>query len=145
MKEKSAKSTGAPRYRYRSASRRSGGAVASVVLYLPPAHLTMLDQEATALMMSRSRFLEMLLRRKLGEVSIERGKNLPSYKFKEKDFEQEQHQRFTWVMSPEMKKRLEEDLLLLGQIGIQAWVIRYLLEWIGKLNGFSRDKDGNMV
>lgn len=113
-----------------------------MTVYLPPAHLSILEREAAALMMSRSRFLEMLLRRKHGEVSIERGKNVGTYKFKEKDFSE--NQRFSWVMSKDMKKQLDEDVLLLGAGGVQAWVIRHLLDWIGKPTGFSRDRDGNI-
>ena len=111
-----------------------------IAAFLPLSHLRILDEEAKLLGVRRAKFLEMLLRRKRGELKLERHPGAPSYVIKRAELEETA--RFVWLASPEVRAMYEEENLRMGNLSAQAFIVVELNRWIGKIDGFQQGKDG---
>jgi hypothetical protein len=99
-----------------------------IQVWLPEPHLDMLTREAELFGVPRGNFLLMLLRKRRGLVPLERPQQAPQYDFKLKDFEKSA--RYSWYLSPEDRKMLEADCLEMGDLGVGAWIVTVLNQYV---------------
>ena len=109
----------------------------------PVAYLKIIEREATALGQSKTGFLTMLVRRHWGEVLLERHPNGPTYELDRKELKASQH--FVFYVEKELAKRIEDDMLRMGNLAANAYIILLVNNWLGqpmglKLKGESRRK-----
>jgi hypothetical protein len=101
--------------------------------YLPRAHLRILAEESKLFSARRGQFLEMLLKRKLGLLPLERPPHAPDYEFS--DDELRASERFVWYLREDMKVLFDRDRMQMGDFAVQAWIVLELNRWIGRPNG----------
>lgn len=109
---------------------------------LPLPFLRILKTESSLVNMRRGKFLEALLLRKMGRLPIERPPNAPRYSFAGEEFAESG--RYGWIQRGEFRELYRRDALLLGNLSVQVWIVRYLLDWIGRPHGFVRNADGTL-
>jgi hypothetical protein len=112
-----------------------GAGVVSV--RLPIAYLKILDTEARHLGIKRGQFLTMLLRRKRGEIQLERAPDATKYSFTEKDLTE--RKLWIWYLSPEFRALVDDDLLRMGLGSIGSWVTQILNNWLGRPGGLTEE------
>lgn len=108
------------------------GELVRVGMKLPLAYLEILDREASYFNYKRNQFLEMMLLRRMGRLSVklERSPEAPKrYEFDLAKFQDVK--MWPWYMKPEMKRLLDEDRLTMGRYNPQDWVGNVVREWIG--------------
>ena len=107
----------------------------------PVAYLKIIEREATALGQSKTGFLTMLVRRQWGEVLLERHPSGPSYELDRKELQTSQH--FVFYVEKDLAKRIEDDMLRMGNLAANAYIILLVNNWLGhpmglKFKGESR-------
>src|SRR5262249_35672597 len=105
------------------------GKVHQIQVWLPKAHLEMLSKEADLIRVPRANLLMMLLQKRRSGFIFERPASAPKYTFQPKDFEDVV--RYTWYMDTEMKRLLDQDRMLMGNLTIASWVIVVLNQYVG--------------
>ena len=100
---------------------------------MPLGYLHILTTEAERAGLKRSAFLTQLLRRKRGEIKVERAENGPVYEFT--DDELRETKMWVWYVTPEVYKIIDHDRLQMGVGTFVAWVTQILNQWIGKPGG----------
>jgi hypothetical protein len=101
-----------------------------IQITIPAPHLEMLTKEAELVGVPRGSLLAMILRRRRGEFQFERPMGAPTYEFKPKDFGN--MARYTWYVSPEVRKLLDADTLEMGNVTISMWVVSVLNQYCGR-------------
>src|SRR5437867_1924201 len=101
-----------------------------IQISLPQPHMHMLRKEADLIGVSRGALLGMILRKRRLGFQFQRPPGAPSYDFKPKEFEKTE--RFTWYVTRDERKMLDEDTLLMGNMTISAWVITVMNQYIGR-------------
>jgi hypothetical protein len=104
-----------------------------VTIRLPAIYLKILESEAKLFGMKRGRFLEMLLKRKLGMLPVERPAMAPAYETTDKELAESKP--WLWYLEPAFKKLLDEDRFQMGNLAISSWAIFMLNDWIGRPGG----------
>jgi hypothetical protein len=99
----------------------------------PLAYLKIIEQEAGALGQSRSGFLTMLVRRQLGEILLERHPSGPTYQVDRKNLAASQH--YVFYVEPELARRIEDEMLRMGNLSANAYVINLVNNWLGQPMG----------
>ena len=99
-----------------------------VQLNFPSAYQDILDAEAALLQIKRSQFLEFLVRRKDGTFPLSRPSSGPTHKIPE---DLGESSRYIWHCHKDVKDRLDELRLRLGNIPPTNWFILALNEWLG--------------
>jgi hypothetical protein len=72
----------------------------------------------------------MILKKRRGGFQFERPTGAPNYEFKTKDFAK--MGRYTWYVTPEVRKLLDEDTLEMGNVTISMWVVSILNQYVGR-------------
>ena len=101
-----------------------------IQISLPRPHLMMLRKEAELIGVSRGMLLGLMLRRRRSGFRFERPPAAPTYEFNSKEFEKTE--RFTWYVTRDERKMLDEDTLLMGNMTISAWVITVMNQYVGR-------------
>jgi hypothetical protein len=108
-----------------------------ITLRLPLAYLHILGTEATRAGLKRGQFLQLLLQRKLGGVTVARSTEAPVYDgFGTKDLTTTK--LWIWYATPKVRQLLDEDRLQMGLSSIGSWVTQTLNQWIGRPEGLRR-------
>jgi hypothetical protein len=100
---------------------------------LPAGYLRILETEADLFRSRRGRFLEMLLRRKLGELSFERPRHAPEYTIS--DEELAITKLWSWYVDPQTRKLVDEDRFQMGNLAVGTWAVILLNQWLGRPGG----------
>jgi hypothetical protein len=115
-------------------ARRASG----ISLKLPIAYLHILGTEAKRVGLKRGHFLQLLLQRKRGEITLERAKDGgETYD----DFTQDElitTKMWIWYVTPRLRKLIDEDRIQMGLTTIGSWITQMLNQWIGRPEGLRR-------
>jgi hypothetical protein len=114
-------------------SKPARGALIPISLKLPEAYFRILDTESAHLGIGRGDLLTLLLKRKRGELVLERPANAPRYKFHPEEFRT--IKLYTWYVRGETRIQIDDDCLFMGQSSIAAWINNLLANWIGQPGG----------
>jgi hypothetical protein len=109
-------------------------------LVLSKAHARILDSEAEFTRIRRSQFLENLLRAESGEGFLRRPE-APRYEFPQNDLV-ETAPPWAWYVPDHLKDTLRDAMARFGFRDPTAWATWALNRWIGKPEGFKKEKDG---
>ena len=101
-----------------------------IQLTIPEPHFEILTKESELVGVPRGSLLNMILRRRRGLFNFERPTNAPHYTFKPKDFGK--MTRYTWYVTPEIRKLLDEDTLEMGNVTISMWLVSILNRYAGR-------------
>jgi hypothetical protein len=114
-------------------SPRPGRGAQVIGVKLPLAYLRILETEAGLFSARRGQFLEMLLRRKRGEISFDRSQAAPSYEATEHELRT--MKLYMWYTKPEVREQIDADRLRMGNIGVAAWIVALINQWLGTPEG----------
>jgi hypothetical protein len=98
-----------------------------IQITLPHPHIEMLTREADLVGVPRGSLLTMILKKRRGRFHFERPTDAPTYQFKPKDFAS--MARYTWYVTPDVRKLLDEDTLEMGNVTISMWVVSILNQY----------------
>jgi hypothetical protein len=101
-----------------------------IQITIPLPHLEILTREADLIGVPRGSLLGMILRKRRGAFSFDRPPSAPTYAFKPKDFEE--MVRYTWYVTPELRKMLDQDTLEMGNVTISMWVVSVLNRYVDR-------------
>jgi hypothetical protein len=121
----------------KNATSRPEGAVVPTLVTVPVSHFRMLETEAEIYQAKRAQFLEMLLRRELGELPFERPKSAPRYTFMERELTQ--NKKYIWYMRKDSKAKLDDLRMRLGNLGVSTWIVLALNAWVGWPAGIPKE------
>jgi hypothetical protein len=95
--------------------------------------MTIMEGEAADLGVTRGQFLMMLVKRKRGEIALERTKPPPPYEVKDKELRETR--LYVWQVPPKDRQAIDEERLGMGNIGVAAFLIHLINHWLGKPMG----------
>jgi hypothetical protein len=101
-----------------------------IQITIPQPHIDMLTSEAELVGVPRGSLLAMILKKRRGGFHFERPTGAPQYNYKPKDFAK--MGRYTWYVTPEVRKLLDEDTLEMGNVTISMWVVSILNQYVGR-------------
>jgi hypothetical protein len=101
-----------------------------IQITIPVPHIEMLSRESELVGVPRGSLLAMILRKRRGGFQFERPTAAPTYNFKTKDFAK--MARYTWYVTPEVRKLLDEDTLEMGNVTISMWVVSVINQYVGR-------------
>src|SRR5262249_21759196 len=114
-----------PRSKLSGYRRSKEKGIQMVTVKLPVGYLRILDTERALVGSSRSVFLSQLLRRKRGELPLDRPKQAPR-DFEIADDELRNAKQWTWYMKPEIRPLLDADMLQMGLQNVGSWIVMIL-------------------
>jgi hypothetical protein len=119
----------------RSRSKAPGrGPVQTIAVRFPLAYLNILEAEADQLGVTRGQLLTMLVKRKRGEIVIERGSKQAT-EYSATDDELRTTRLYVWQVAPKDRQSIDEERLGMGNIGVAAFLIHLINHWLGKPMG----------
>lgn len=119
-------------------NRPSNRSMLPVAVLISKAHATILSDEATRLRLSRSKFVDVLLHARIGEMEeFQPPKNPRKYEFTEKDLTD--RTSVVFYMLPEVRKKLEHEYMQMGFSSAGYWLTAVLNDWIQKPRGLLRE------
>jgi hypothetical protein len=101
-----------------------------IQITIPQPHIDMLTREAELVGVPRGSLLAMILKKRRGGFHFERPTGAPHYNHKPKDFAR--MGRYTWYVTPEVRRLLDEDTLEMGNVTISMWVVSILNQYVGR-------------
>jgi hypothetical protein len=128
-------STGRPALKVPHAPRthRPGHGAKGIGGLFPVGYLKIIEAEALALGQSRSGFLTLLVKKQLGDVLVERHPSAPTYELDRKEMTETKH--YVFYVMREMANRIEEDMLRMGNLAANAYVVTLVNNWLGHPTG----------
>ena|SRR5688572_3685887 len=109
------------------------GPVQTIAVRFPVAYMQIMESEAAELGVTRGQFLTMLVKRKRGEIMLERGKPAPPYSAT--DAELRTTKLYVWQVAPRDRHAIDEERLGMGNIAVAAFLIHLINHWLGKPMG----------
>jgi hypothetical protein len=109
------------------------GPVQVVGVRFPLAYMRIMAAEAGELGLTRGQFLTMLVKRKRGEITLERGTPAPPYEATDADLRQTQ--LYVWAVATKDRQAIDEERLGMGNLGVAAFLIHLINHWLGKPMG----------
>jgi hypothetical protein len=107
--------------------------VQTIAVRFPVAYMHIMEAEAGELGVTRGQFLTMLVKRKRGEVMLERAKPAPPYS--PTDGELRETKLYVWQVAPKDRQAIDEERLGMGNIAVAAFLIHLINHWLGKPMG----------
>jgi hypothetical protein len=109
------------------------GPVQTIAVRFPIAYMQIMESEATELGVTRGQFLTMLVKRKRGEIMLERAKPAPPYS--PTDAELRETKLYVWQVAPKDRQAIDDERLGMGNIAVAAFLIHLINHWLAKPMG----------
>jgi hypothetical protein len=109
------------------------GPVQTIAVRFPVAYMHIMESEAAELGVTRGQFLTMLVKRKRGEIMLERARPSPPYSAT--DSELRTTKLYVWQVAPKDRQAIDEERLGMGNIAVAAFLIHLINHWLGKPMG----------
>src|SRR6185369_10018575 len=96
-------------------------------------YMRIVEAEAGRVGTTRGQFLTLLVKRKRGDIILERPQGAPEYKVT--DEELRNSKLYIWNVAAKDREAIDEERLGMGNIGVAAFLIHLVNHWLGKPMG----------
>ncbi len=104
-----------------------------VGVWFPVAYLKVIGSEAARFGVGRGQFLTMLVKRKAGEIFMDRPPSAPTYEATAEELTKTQ--KYVWAMQPQIRNQIDAARLPMGNISLGNYLMLLVIEWLGQPNG----------
>jgi hypothetical protein len=113
-----------------SAAQAAKQQLQQIQITIPRPHIQILTNEAALVGVPRGSLLTMILKRRRGGFHFERPSGAPTYAYAPKAFAS--MARYTWYVTRDIRKLLDDDTLEMGNVTISMWVVSVLNQYVGR-------------